>query len=255
MPVEITVDSIDSVDESIRGAYVEVDGKFSLDPDKYADIKTQGTVQGLKKKNSELIGNEKKLKDKYKRYERFDALADEDLDEIEQWRENKDKQPPADQGKGKEELNTLHEKALKREKDSRAADNAAHEAEKAELKKKLRSFELTTPIRDAALKAGVLAEDMEVVLLDTASFFDLNEDGKPVVLQDGEPTEITLEKFFTTLYREKRPKFYAASGASGSGAPANVGARSSKRQKDFSEDEKRSFIGEHGYDEWKKLAK
>ncbi len=42
--------------------------------------------------------------------------------------------------------------------------------------------------------------------------------------EDGDQTAITPQKFFETLYKEQRPKFYAASGAGGSGAPANVGS-------------------------------
>ena len=42
--------------------------------------------------------------------------------------------------------------------------------------------------------------------------------------EDGDPTDITPQKFFETLYKEQRPKFYAPSGAGGSGAPANTGS-------------------------------
>jgi hypothetical protein len=52
MAVAFQIDSLDKVEEGIRGAYVEADGKFTLDPDRYAEIRSQG----LKKKNSELLG-------------------------------------------------------------------------------------------------------------------------------------------------------------------------------------------------------
>lgn len=227
MPVEYTVDSLDTVDESIRGAYVpSEDGKFNFDPDKYAEVKIQAS--GLKNKNSELIRTNKQIKEAQKRYEPFATLTDQDLQEILEWRENKDKNPQGD-GKPQGDLKDLNQKALQREKDGRAADKAEFDKQLSEVNKELRHFKLTVPIRDAAAKAGVMAEDMEVVLLDTAGYFDLNEDGKPVVLQDGEPSEITLEKFFNTLYREKRPKFYAASGASGSGAPSTTASRGGKK--------------------------
>ncbi len=41
MPVAIQVDSLDTVDESLKPVYVETDGKFTLDADKYAEFKTR----------------------------------------------------------------------------------------------------------------------------------------------------------------------------------------------------------------------
>jgi hypothetical protein len=228
MPVEYQVDSIDAVDESIRGAYVETEGKFNFDPDKYAEIK----AQGLKNKNSELI---KKLKDKdagLKKFEKFADFEDDDLTEFQTWRENKDKTPPPDDkaGKGSDELQAQFEKALGKEKTKFATEKADLETRLTELDKQVKHYKLTVPLRDIAAKAGVIAEDMDLVLLDTSKRFALNEDGDIVVLdEDGDPTDITPQKFFETLYREQRPKFYAASGAGGSGAPATTGGGSGGR--------------------------
>src|SRR5689334_2255563 len=112
MPVEFVVDSIDSVDESIRGAYVENEGKFNFDPDKYAEIK----AQGLKSKNKELLGKLTKAKDGLKRFEKFTDFEDDDLTEFQTWRENKDKPADDKPGKGSEELQAKFDSALGKEK-------------------------------------------------------------------------------------------------------------------------------------------
>ncbi len=221
MPVEFVVDSIDSVDESIRGAYVENEGKFNFDPDKYAEIK----AQGLKSKNKELLGKLSKVNESAKRFEKFAELEDDDLNELLELREQKLNPPPADtkQPKGSEDLQAQFEKAQKRLTDRHAAELAERDKTIAAQDEKLKGYELTMPIRDAALKAGVIPEDLELVLKDVRERIVLNEDRKIVVLDDeGDPTDVTLDKYFGTAYRELRPKFYAASGAAGSGAPSGT---------------------------------
>lgn len=59
MPLPITVDSLDAVPEGARGAYVQKDGKFTLD----AEIED---VSGLKAKNTDLINRNKSLTDRAK---------------------------------------------------------------------------------------------------------------------------------------------------------------------------------------------
>jgi hypothetical protein len=216
MPVEFQVDSLDSVDESIRSAYVETDGKFTLDADKYADVK----AQGLKNKNKELIGKLKAKEDGLKRFEKLQELSDDDLSELLELRETKGQKP--DGKPQSEEAKQQFEKLLKKEKDKHASELSAHTSKLGELEREIKHYKLTVPIRDIAVKAGVIAEDLELVLLDTAKRFALNDDNKIVVLdEDGDVTDITPQKFFETLYKEQRPKFYSASGAGGSGAPSS----------------------------------
>ena len=74
MPLEYTVESLDTVEDGLRGAYVESEGKYQLDPDKYHEIK----AAGLKKKINEKIELEKKLKTELSRFEKFKDI-DTDL--------------------------------------------------------------------------------------------------------------------------------------------------------------------------------
>ena len=235
MDIQFEVDSLDTVaDESLKSVYVEHEGKFRFDPDKYAEIK----AQGLKSKTKELLGKLTKANDGLKRFEKFADFEDDDLTEFQTWREQKDN-PPADKDKQPKdsELQAQFDKALKSKEAKWGTEKQTLESQIAELTKENKHFKLTVPLRDAALKSGVLADDLELVMLDTAKRFSLNDDGEIVVLdEDGDPTDITPQKFFDTLYREQRPKFYAASGASGSGAPsstANPGGKRVMRRAEF----------------------
>jgi hypothetical protein len=215
---EFVVDSLDTVDESIRGAYVEKDGKFTLDVDKYAEVSPK--TQGLKKKNAELLTKNKAASDGLKKFEKFAEFDESDLEELLELRANKDK-PGKDNPADDERLAQL-EKQHKKALDKLTGEKTSTETRASELEKELKHYKLTVPVRDAAAKAGVIAEDLDLVILDTQKRFALNDESKIVVLdEDGDPTDITLAKFFE-LYKEQRPKFYAASGAGGSGAPANT---------------------------------
>src|SRR5262249_54435062 len=155
MPIEFQVDSLDKVEESIREAYVETDGKFNLDPDKYAEIK----AAGLKKKNSELLGKVKQGEDLLARFSKFkpltEALAEADEDEVgqflESWQkrgeqDDKGKQgkPTEDSIKLKEQLEKVHARELKKREDELGATKGELQKTQAEL----RDFKLWTPLRD-----------------------------------------------------------------------------------------------------------
>lgn len=225
MSIETTVTSLDQVEESIRGAYVEADGKFSLDIDKYAELK----AAGLKGKNKELLDKLAKQKDFVAKFEKFKDL---DLDEFEEFVESRKQQPEGSGGQGMPgqpggkpaedaALRTM-EKQLKKLQSKLTEEGQAWQQEREKLTGELRHYKLTSPLKEIALKAGVLPEDLDVALLETAKRFRLDDNGKIVVLDDdGDPTTDTPEKFFKDIYRLQRPKFYAATGAAGSGAGPN----------------------------------
>jgi len=223
MPIEFQVDSLDKVEEGVRGAYVETDGKFNLDPDKYAELK----AAGLKKKNSELLGKVKQHETELTKYGKFksltEALAEADEDEIGQVLEHWTKR--GENGKGKadpdatkqlEMKDKLHAKELKKRDDELSTTKT--ELQKAQFE--LRDFKLWTPLRDVFIKADGDPADWEVARLELASQrrFDFDEDGKIVVMEDGSASSVTPEKFFKEVYSDQRPKFYKASNAGGSGA-------------------------------------
>lgn len=226
---EFTVDSLDKVSEDIKAAYVEADGQFTLDPDKYAELK----AAGLKKKNNELLGKAKQYEAELGKYGKFkplaEALADVDEDDIPQvieaWQKRAEK-PKADDQKAEMERK-LQERAAKKQADEFAKLQTDFQKAQAQLKE----YQLWTPLREVAIKAGLDAGDWEVARLElnARGQFGFDEDGKPAVIEDGQPSSVTPEKFFREVYSEQRPKFYRANDAGGSGAKNNTASNTGKK--------------------------
>lgn len=103
----------------------------------------------------------------------------------------------------------------------------SHNAEKAKLQAeidkreaRIRKFVLEDQVRSEAIKAGVVKDLIDDVVVVTGSRFKLDDNEKIQVLdKDGSEMGITVESFFTDVFKEQRPHYYAASGAGGSGAP------------------------------------
>ena len=70
------LDSLDGVDDSIKGLYVEKDGKFVLDLD--GDVVDASEVDGLKKNHEKLLAEKKSLAEKIKEHEAAVAKAREE---------------------------------------------------------------------------------------------------------------------------------------------------------------------------------
>src|SRR5690348_10966000 len=122
-----------------------------------------------------------------------------------------DKWKDLDPERAREALKTLHELDEKKLVDKGEYDRLLakrtkefedrekeYQATLSEQAKRLDTYELTNPIRDAALKAGVIPEDIDIVLAYTKNRFKLNDKRKVVVLDgDGDETTITTDKFFS----------------------------------------------------------
>src|SRR5215831_14049073 len=200
MAVELVLDSIDGVDETLKPAYVERDGKFHLDVEKYADTR----IKGLKSNNTGLKTELDTARSSLRRFDRFKDLDDAALDKmLEGHNANANGNGHADQ--------------LKRLNEKHATEKTKLESTVAGLTQELKVFKLKVPLKDAALKAGMLPDYVDLALYDTQASFRLEADGKIVVLDaDGDPTDMTPQRFFDA-YKLKRPHLFAASGAGGSG--------------------------------------
>lgn len=212
MPIEIIVDDINQVDESVRGAYVEADGKYQIDPDKYHELR----ATGLKRKNQELIDKQKELKARSARFERFENLDDDTLhsllDSLEQ---SNEQNGDAKQGEQKKPGVNIDRVKARYEEQLKQRDEQI-----SELNAKVREFSIWTPVRELASKAGALPDRLDafVKLLRTDGRFDLNDAGQLVFKEaDGYVSDHKPDKAFTIL-KEEYPYFFAASGAAGSGA-------------------------------------
>jgi hypothetical protein len=198
------VEDIAGVPEAYRDRYTERDGKHYLDEieiDDGAEVKTAlAAEREERRKAKEALA-------------RFEGLDPEKAREALEAAQKAEEAKLRDKGKFDELLK---------------AKEAAHAQELAKLgetitsqTQQLRKFKLDDRLRAAALKAGVLPDDLEDVMTLTGTRFDLSDDDQ-IVMKDG--PGVTPEKFYGEVFREQRPKFYAPSGAGGSGAAGAGGA-------------------------------
>lgn len=208
------VDSLDTVPEAARSFYTETeDGRFKLDSD-HEDV--SGLKSALKKERTTRGELEKKVK-------AFGDLTPETLQEMRDRLsalEDEDGGSAGDKQKRKTDIKELREK-IKAEVEREYSPYKTR-AETAEAK--LRDIEMSGRIRAAAVKAGVIEDDLDDVLTLTRGRFDLDEDGEIIVKDEkGQDSGLTPEKFFAGEFKEKRPKFFKAPVSSGSGARPDGG--------------------------------
>lgn len=203
------VATLDEVPEAYRGLYVEKDGSFVVDPAKLEEFEWDDKAElagALENERKET----KRLKTEVTKYAGIDPerarAAQQKLDELE-----------AKELMDKGEFDRL----LTKRKEEFDLAEADYKKKLDDASARLDTYELINPVRDAALKAGVLAEDIEDVLKITSHRFKLNDKRQPVVLDmDGDESSLTVEKFWGEEFKTQKPKFFGASGAGGSGAPA-----------------------------------
>ena len=219
MPITLAYDTRDAVPEALKEHAIEKDGKFIFEAEPLSVVtQTNGKLTKLR---GDLDAKTTRLS----RYSKLEELGDElDIDELLTLRELKKQGKPltadekADYERQMAKLTTKQAGELKTKEDALSVAQV-----------ELKQFKLVSPLRAVALKFGVLAEDLDVVMLETQSRWKLGEDGKKIIYLDGDGDEdlaITPEKFYGETYKKLRPKFYAASGAGGSGAVPTTGGGS-----------------------------
>jgi hypothetical protein len=177
MPIEFEVSDIDQVDEDIREAYVEKEGKFVLDPEKHYEIKANALIA----KNREVIQKNKTLSEQLKTLEKVKETAVTDVDKLAQ----------------------------------------EYQQEIAGLKDQLRERSVWDPVKDLAIKHGVLPDRLDafLTLLRAQGRFDQDEEGK-LVYKDkfGTPTAIRPERAFEVYLKDENKWAFALPDAKGTGA-------------------------------------
>jgi len=177
MPIEFEVTDINTVDEELKGAYIEKEGKFVFDPDKHYELKAAGLIA----KNKEINLKNKALTESLKAAEKIKGTAETDVEKV----------------------------------------AAEKDREITGLKKQLRESSIWSPVKDLAIKHGVIGDRLEAVmtLLRAQDRFDQDDDGK-LVFKDkyGDPTAIKPTRAFEVYLKEEYPWAFAASAAAGSGA-------------------------------------
>lgn len=197
-------DAKDAIPESLRDSAVETkDGKWAV-----AD------VEGLKSSQERILDEKKRLQARYEELER--SLGGLNPEQIAKYREDL-KRLEDEQARKAGDFDKLLEKRVgetKAEYEKRLA-----EAEKYRVKYIDREIEFA--IRDAAAKAGVPQEDIPYVVdLHKGRRVQYDDKtGRPVVYdRDGDPTGLSVEKFYAETFKAEAPKFYGSTAGSGGGA-------------------------------------
>jgi hypothetical protein len=214
------------------------DDALKKDPKVLALIKAavDAEVNGLKTKNSELIGDTKKLKDQLAK---FDGIDPDAVRAILQRFANDEEAGLIKAGKIDE---VLDKRTAKMRADfEKKLEDATKGTEAAT--KRAQAFQgrvLDDSVRAAAVKAGLHQHAIDDALFRARSMFtidengqavQLGEDGKPVPGKDGKSPFTPLE--WLEGMKDKAPHWYPASasggGAGGSGGKGNPGAKTMTR--------------------------
>jgi hypothetical protein len=197
-------DAKDAIPESLRDSAVETkDGKWAV-----AD------VEGLNSWKERLLDEKKKLQARYEELER--SLGGLNPEQIAKYREDL-KRLEDEQARKAGDFDKLLEKRVGETKAE--YEKRLSEAEKYRVKYIDREIEFA--IRDAAAKAGVPQEDIPYVVdLHKGRRVQYDDKtGKPVVYdRDGDPTGLSVEKFYAETFKAEAPKFYGSTAGSGGGA-------------------------------------
>lgn len=213
-------------------------------------------TQGLKNKNSELLG---KLKDSSEKLKQFDGIDPEAVKTILQRFSDDEEAKLISAGKIDEVLNKRTErfrnefdKKLKAEQEK--ADNALKKAEK------YSGIVLSNQMTSAALKAGALPEALEDISLRAKGMFILSEDGEAVAIgQDGEPllgkdgkTPLTPQEWVESL-KDNAPHLFPKAEGTGGGGHKQGGANLVRSK--MTSLEKHNYIQKYGQQAFLKLPK
>lgn len=249
MAIEFQVDSLDTVEESNRGAYEEREGKFHFNPDKYAEIK----ASGLKLKNQDLVKRLEVANGYKARAEKFKDVTDDDWDDYQTWKSQPPPEP-GDKGKQAEFERAIANEKKRFERDLNAAKTEAAQKDQqlSQAAARIREFEIWGPVRDLAIAAKVLPDRLEAftTLIKTQGRFDLDENGKLIFKdKDGSPTTLTPDKAFATELKNEFAWAFEASGAGGSGAGKSNGGKSNIDLSKMNATERLKYAREHNYKE------
>jgi hypothetical protein len=212
-----TFDSKDAVPEAFRDAYVEREGKWVLD---------DSESKGLKDSHRRLLDEKKRVDgENAKIREALGDLTPEQAAEVvKQYRLSEEER----QKKAGE-----HDKIIEKRVNETKAEYEKRLKVVEDERNSLRSDKLENAIRKGAMAANVRTEDIDdVVELVRGKRVRIDDGtGKIVVYDaDGDPTGLTVEKFFAETYKTERPKYYGAAGGSGGGSTGgnagNGGTRS-----------------------------
>lgn len=214
MPLAAVVDTLDAVPEAQRGLYKQDGEKFVLDLD---GVETHPAALGLRRSRDEVLREAKEAKDAARDAKaRLDAYEGIDPAEVKRLREVASAADKRSKDKDSE-LQT----ALASQRAEFDRQFAELRAERDRDRAAARDVRFEQELAEAALRGGVLKEDVKLVTrIIKGDRVRLNDTGRAIVVgPDGhEAPGVTLDDFFKGEFKKTYPKFYEASGSSGSGA-------------------------------------
>ena len=257
MALPLITDSLDSLDEGVRNLYVEEDGKFRLDIDGYED--PTGLKTALQKEREAARDAKRRAQEAEQFKSQFEGLDVEAVRQLLSKASEDEETRLIAEGK-LDEVVTKRTERLRGDYDKQLQVERER-AERAEtFANRFKDKVLSDSIREAALKAGALAEASEDIILRARSTFQLNEDGEPVAIdKDGEviygkdgKTPLSPLEWAESL-REAAPHLWPR--PQGAGPTGDKGAKGGKKRSEMSPEEMAAFIKEHGREAYLKLPK
>jgi len=229
------IDKLDEVGEQLRGAYVERDGAFHLDPVKLEAIELDNPTElseALRKERETRERIDKDLKAEREKFKDVDPARYAELvakaEELEQG-ELKSK-GKIDELMEKQRL--VYEKKLEEQKKKDAEIIAGLNAE-------LDYVTVDVGLRGVFEKAGVMTDRIDDAVELTRKKAK-REDGKLALYEDGVKLDVSLENYAKEILKEQKPWLFAATGVGGTGAVQTNGQNGNKPTKSVAEWQKMS---------------
>lgn len=252
MPLDLIVDSIDSVPEALRGEYAEKDGKFHLNVNGLED--TAGLKSALKKERDAAAAAGKQAKALADKVASWERLGKTDL-EVQEMLDNAEKarlEALAKSGDRDALLADTRDKAAKalaKEMEKWGAEKSSLESELNLARSSERSAIVETKVNTALVKAKATEEGLDLlterlgkrIVVETVdgerTIKIMQADGKTLMAgndKDGGATFDDLVREAT----EKWPSLFQGSGAGGGGKSSKdgsggTGAKNSMKRADF----------------------
>lgn len=256
MALPITVDSLDSIEESAHSFYVEVDGKYHLDIEGLED--TSGLKSALEKERQASKDAKRKLAEAEQFKQQFEGIDLDAMKGLLQKASQDEETRLIAEGKIDEVVSRRTERLRgDLEKQLQAERDRADKADA--FANQFKDRVLSDSIREAASKAGALAEASDDIILRARSVFSLNEDGVPVAVdkdgqviygKDGKTPLSPLE--WAEGLRESASHLWPR--AQGAGQVGDKGGKGGgKKRSEMSALEMAAYIKEHGQEAYLKL--
>ncbi len=244
--LKLTVDSLDGVEESARGLYVEKDGKFFLDVDGIED--TSGLKTALSKERKRADEAEKQIKAWQKSGKTPDEI--EELLEAQRKTEEDKAAKAGEWDKLRAQMNEKHQAEIKAKDDAIAAMRSRLNAELVDSKA-VAAIAAEKGVPDLLLphvqRHVKVDENFNVVVVDDTGSPRVNGKGEPLRISD-----LIAEMKTNAIFG----RAFEGSGQSGGGTPPGGGGGqlSTKKKSDFKDEKERAaFWAEHGQDAYNAL--